>query len=115
MRKLTISTLAAVMLFAWSSSLAWSDGWRHGRHHHHFWGGVGLGLAIGIPLLLYERHYYRPPPEVVYYPAPAAPYYPAPPSVRYYCPDSRAYYPDVPNCDSEWLQVLPGHPRGPAY
>ena len=67
-------------------------------------------MFVGAP---YPYYYYPP----YYYPPAyaASPAYEEPPvyieqadEVRYYCPDYRDYYPNVPNCPSPWLQVVPG-------
>ena len=57
----------------------------------------------------------------------AAPYYPptsyyVPPpapveqglNYRYFCPDTRQYYPEVKECASGWLTVLPGRGKPPS-
>jgi hypothetical protein len=81
-----------------------SGGHPHG--HHVFVGGA---FFVGGPY----PYYYYPPYYYPYYDA--APVYQDPPvyveqadEVRYYCPDYRDYYPNVPNCPSQWLQVVPG-------
>lgn len=56
------------------------QGHRHGHRHHH-WGAVGLGIAIGAPLLYHHRYapYYdggvwvAPAPLVYAEPVPALP------------------------------------------
>jgi hypothetical protein len=94
-------------------------GWRGGR----FYGGLGLGLAIGLPLYYWGAGYY-PYYDPYYYPAYAyanpvyeeAPVYSdvAPPAYteqdpgyRYYCPNPAGYYPSVPNCSTGWMKVVP--------
>lgn len=66
---------------------------------------IGGAFFLGWP-------YYYPP---YYPPAYAAPAYADPPvyveqgdGVLYYCPDYRDYYPNVAECPSPWMQVLPG-------
>jgi len=33
------------------------------------------------------------------------------PGYRYYCRDPAGFYPDVPNCGSAWLKVVPEGPQ----
>lgn len=84
------------------------SGRSHGLHRHPVF--VGGAVFVGAP---YPYYYYPP----YYYPPAyaASPAYEEPPvyieqadEVRYYCPDYRDYYPNVPNCPSPWLQVVPG-------
>jgi len=81
--------------------------------HVHFVHGRPVFVSGGF-------YYYYPYPYYPYYPYyPPAYYdgsaYSEPPTyveqgdqIRYYCPDYRDYYPNVPDCPSQWLQVVPG-------
>jgi len=68
-----------------------------------------------------RKYFGRPhPPHGHYAPVYAAPLvvYPATgaPDTQqyaYFCPDNRRYYPDVSECPSEWLAVVPGAPGPP--
>jgi hypothetical protein len=74
---------------------------------------VGGAVVVGAPFFWYPPYPYPYP----YYPyvAPAyggsaytqAPTYVEQGDVRYYCPDYQDYYPNVPNCPSQWMQVVP--------
>jgi len=122
----------------WSGGHNWNGGrggfWRGGR----FYGGLGLGLAIGLPFAYWGYPYYAGYPyyDPYYYPVYAGPVYADPayadpayaapvygesrggytqqdPGYRYYCPDPPGYYPTVQNCSREWMKVMPdGAPRG---
>lgn len=53
----------------------------------------------------------KPPPTSgppqIYYVYPPSVYDEPPAHYRYYCPDSRRYFPDVTECRSGWLKVVP--------
>ncbi len=53
----------------------------------------------------------KPPPASgppqIYYVYPPSFYDEPPTDYRYYCPDSRRYFPDVTECSSGWLKVVP--------
>lgn len=82
------------------------------------------GIVI-LPVLVPRRIYYAPVPYSSYttiYGAPPGPalsqsYAPGSVEYRYYCPDSKLYYPDVLECPSGWLAVVPGvgGPPGPPH
>ena len=125
--------IAGAVALAIASSTAWAKGGHRGGHsrhfghkhfaphfvhkHRHFAPHFGdhhhgfrshLGLFFAFPLVVSPAFAY--PPPVVYGPEPTyIEQAPAPEeSYRYFCPDSRAYYPEVPECPSGWLRVLPG-------
>jgi len=84
------------------------------------WGRSGSLVAPPRHALKrFPRKYFGRPhlPHGHYAPVYAAPLvvYPstgAPDTQRYayFCPDNRRYYPDVSECPSEWLAVVPGPP-----
>ncbi len=53
----------------------------------------------------------KPPPTSgppqIYYVYPPSSYDEPPTHYRYYCPDTRRYFPDVTECRSGWLKVVP--------
>ena len=111
----------------WSHAGAGHDGDRHaggrhaggrhgGRSHHgrsHHRGNVFLGLGLGFWPSWYEPYAYG-----YGYGYPQAGIYTPPVYVEqadevqsaywYYCADARAYYPQVTQCSSGWLRVIPG-------
>lgn len=101
----------------------------HGFHHapQHHWHSPSFPARpvyapplrpYAPPLSVYPAPRLVIPPRVVYagpaaygyygYATPPA-YYapPAPPQVWYFCPDYGQYYPQVNNCPSPWVRVLP--------
>jgi hypothetical protein len=88
-------------------------------------GDTRLGPQSADPLRvpLMPPSYYTPGSQSFHSPAPKPPatqagpriYYVYPPPYRdetpvhylYYCPDTRRYYPDVTECRSGWLKVVP--------
>lgn len=89
------------------------------RHHHPKIIRPATGIVV-VPALV-PRYYPYPPSWYSGY----SPFYavPAPMSApnfatdasgyAYFCPDSRRYYPDVRECASGWLAVVPGVPGPP--
>ena len=86
------------------------------------------GVIVGHPPGVHPPHggtiivsggYFWYPPYYPYYPYGYVPPayggepYVQPPTyieqgeIRYYCPDYQDYYPNVPNCPSPWMQVIP--------
>ena len=65
---------------------------RHGRHPPYGY----YAPAYGVPLVVY------PLADV-----------PATEGYAYFCPDNRRYYPNVRECPSGWLAVVPGAPGPP--
>lgn len=117
----SIGFLAGLVLAACSgAALAWGG---HGGFHAS---GGAHPAFVAHPHFVHRRtvfvggtfivaapypYYYYPPAYYGY----ASPAYADPPtyveqgdSIRYYCPDYRDYYPNVPECPSPWLQVVPG-------
>ena len=104
-------------------------GYSHGGGYGHGYGyrGVGIGVALGVPLFglgYYSAPYYSYPayayPAPAYaVPAPAGAYVeqgyaqaaPAAQQDWYYCPDSNAYYPYVRECPDGWQRVPAQPPR----
>jgi hypothetical protein len=66
---------------------------------------VGGGFFLGWPYYYppYYPPYYYPPGYAADSPA----YVEQGADVRYYCPDYRDYYPNVPDCPSPWMKVVP--------
>ena len=123
--------LGAVALEAWADRGAFRG---HFQHHPSVrlpsaitrlpaysqrWGQSGSTVTRrhhapkGHPRKFLRRHAH--PPYVYYGPAYIAPLvvYPLPevPDAQgypYFCPENRRYYPDVRDCPSGWLAVLPG-------
>ena len=60
------------------------------------WFPIWFGFHAYAPRrrVIIERNYYPPPP-------------PPEPTYYYYCRAPRGYYPQVPNCPSGWMRVLP--------
>lgn len=112
----------------------WSGGGHGGGYRGHAYGGYrygyrsgwygwpyySFGLAIGAPFGYWAPWYYpywdvAYPYRVPVYPAPAvvyadpqpASYVQQDPGYRYYCPNPAGFYPDVPNCSTAWLKVVP--------
>ena len=132
--KRSIALLAGLALMAGAGAALAHGGHGGGHGGGHFSGGGHVGFHVtgtvhsgprfvghphffprhtvfvgGVFVAAPYPYYYYPP---AYYPPPA---YEEPPTyveqgddVRYYCPDYRDYYPNVPNCPSPWLQVVPG-------
>ena len=122
---------ALVLLLATALTAAGQDAWARGRasggrHHHyshqHFHGhsvSGFVGFSVFAPW--YPWPYYGPLPYWYYPPAYGVP----PPAGRsyppgafgywYFCPDNKRYYPEVTECPSEWLAVVPrvGSPPPP--
>ena len=86
--------------------------------------GLALGAAFGYPWYYPYYGYYGAAYPYAYpygnaypaavYTAPGGAYDPGPtnyvqrdPGYRYYCRDPGGFYPDVSNCSSGWLKVLP--------
>jgi hypothetical protein len=85
-----------------------------GRPFPHHRVVVGGAIIVGAPYFWYPSYpypyyypYYPPGPEYGggYEQAPT---YIQQSDIRYYCPDYQDYYPNVANCPSQWMQVLPG-------
>jgi hypothetical protein len=84
------------------------------RHHHRHVTRPATGIVV-VPTLV-PRYYTYPP---FWYPG-YAPLYAAPAPMSgpnfatdasgyaYFCPDSRRYYPEVRECPTGWLAVVPG-------
>jgi hypothetical protein len=104
---------------------SYSGGRNHGRsyyyrgHGHSYdYGRVAAGIALGslfLGSLYYPTTYYSPayyPPVVIETPAPVA--YVEQRAVSslqedywYYCQSPSGYYPEIPECHSGWIKVLP--------
>lgn len=86
------------------------------------WGQTGLSGSHHAPKRHWRKSFRRHPrpPYGYYAPAYVAPLvvYPLPAvpeteGYAYFCPDNRRYYPDVRECPSGWLAVVPGAPGPP--
>lgn len=104
----------------------------HPHPHRHQFSRFATRIVV-VPAIVPRYFYYSPAPVVVvppaYVPPPAfvaPPTYVAPPATEgtqdyapgtsqylFFCPDSRRYYPDVRECASGWLAVVPGVPGPP--
>jgi hypothetical protein len=110
-------------------------GWHGGRYYYPGW-ALGLGVGIGLTYpwwgwgwgYPYYPYYAYPSRYVVYenvYDAPvgvvidregAASAPPPAPAYRWYCPSPPGYHPDVGECSTGWLKVVPqegGRPPEP--
>ena len=99
-------------------------GW-YGAPYYGFGYGLALGAAIGYWPWYYPYYgagygygygypYGYAYPAAAVYSAPGGAYDPGPtnyvqrdPGYRYYCRNPAGFYPDVPNCSTGWLKVLP--------
>ena len=113
-------TMAAPGMMAQEAS-AHRDRTEASRHHHRHVTRLATGIVV-VPALV-PRVYYTYPsfwypgfPPLYATPAPmTAPNYATDASgYAYFCPDSRRYYPDVRECPSPWLAVVPGVGGPPA-
>jgi hypothetical protein len=57
----------------------------------------------------YPAAVYSPPAAVYADPGPTS-YIQRDPGYRYYCRNPAGFYPEVSNCGTEWLKVLPDAP-----
>jgi hypothetical protein len=83
-------------------------------HHKHFHHGGSAFFFRGGPWWWGAPYWYSPyyyyPPVYRYVPPPEPPVYfqrSPDPAYWYYCQDLSGYYPDVPQCPTPWLKVLP--------
>jgi hypothetical protein len=86
---------------------------RPGFPHHRVI--VGGAIVVAAPFFWYPPYPYPYYPYAYVPPAYGGPAYTEVPTyieqqgqVYYYCPDYQDYYPNVPNCPSPWVQVVPG-------
>jgi hypothetical protein len=89
-------------------------GYGHGYWYPHHWSvwvggpvywGAGYGPYYGPYVSVYPYAYGAPP---VYADAGPPVYRQKPgPAFQYYCTDPPGYYPDIPKCNTDWLQVVP--------
>lgn len=96
---------------------------QHADRHRHDWRRHASrpSTIVVVPAVVPRPLYYAPAPVVVAPPAYAAPqalaggqgYAPGTSPYLFFCPDSRRYYPDVRECPSGWLAVVPGVPGPP--
>jgi len=114
---LLAAALGAVGLDAWARG-GRSSGARHHHHSHNVRTVTSFGFFYGFASPYYAwpgwSWYYWPiygvPPPWMVPPA----YAPGAAEIKYFCPDSRGYYPDVSECPSEWLTVVPRVASPPA-
>jgi hypothetical protein len=127
-----VAVLVLLMFGAAASEPAMARGGHGGSYgrgggyvHSRGYGGVGLGIALGIPLLLglgyYSAPYYSYPAYSAPGPAPSGGYIeqgyaqaaPAPGQQQdwYFCAGSNAYYPYVRECPGGWQRVPSQPPR----
>jgi len=84
---------------------------RPGFPHHRVI--VGGAIVVGAPFFWYPPYPYPYPPYAYVAPGYGGSAYTEVPTyieqgaVAYYCPDYQDYYPNVPNCPSPWMQVVP--------
>jgi hypothetical protein len=62
--------------------------------------------GVGYPYYPYTASAYVAPGVAYADPGPAS-YVQQDPGYRYYCPNPAGFYPDVPNCSTAWLKVVP--------
>jgi hypothetical protein len=131
MKRLMAGCLVLAVLL--TMSLAPSDAWAGGRHHHRggghfgFWGpglflgGLALGAAVTAPYYRYgypyyygPDYYYAPSPTVIYQQAPSTPVAPAPPVQRevVYPHGKHVLYGDGVTQAWQWVWV-PNAPASP--
>lgn len=80
----------------------------HGHHHdRHSRFSIAIGPPVGWAYYPPPRYYY--PPPVVVSPPPQQVYVEQAPAQNYwyYCPSPAGYYPNVKECPSNWLKVVP--------
>ena len=87
-------------------------GGRH-RGRSHRGGSAFIGLGYWPWYLPYSYGYAYPQPGGLYGGLYTSPVYvergdETQSASWYYCADARGYYPDVPQCPSGWLRVIPG-------
>ena len=98
----------------------WHGGyWRHGRAYWHPGWTLGLGVGIGLAYPWWAWSYWPQDYVVVdrvvvdrpvgYVVGREGAFESAPPDAgtRWYCTSPAGYYPEVPECASGWLRVLP--------
>lgn len=96
------------------------------RHTQHY--SPPATRIVVVPAFVPRAYYYAPAPVAIVPPAYVAPptyvappmyvappapsggqtYAPEPSQYLFYCPDNRLYYPEVRECFSGWLAVVPG-------
>jgi hypothetical protein len=86
---------------------------RPGFPHHRVI--VSGAIVVGAPWYWWPPYPYPYYPYAYVPPGYGGPAYTEEPTyieqqgqVYYYCPDYQDYYPNVPNCPSPWVQVVPG-------